>query len=80
MKRQHTKSDGTRAPGVVRCDELYTLDELKLRLRLGYKGVRTLQQAGLRLLPCGRQKLALGSDVLAFFRHLAKSNEGNSDD
>ena len=67
--------------GSIQAGELVTLAELKRRLRWGEHAVRMAREAGLRLIPFGREKFALGSDVLRFFRRLGDeqtrhSNEG----
>ena len=61
--------------GSVRSDEILTLSECKKRLGWGHKSVATAKRVGLRVVPLGRQKYVLGSDVLEFFRKLAEEND-----
>lgn len=65
-----------RPGGSIRGDELLRLAELKRRLGWGEHAVRQARKAGLRLIAFGREKYALGSDVLAFFGRLAEQ-QGN---
>lgn len=59
------------AVGVIRGDELYRLQELQRRMSWGEHATRQARAAGLRLVSFGREKYALGADVLAFFRRLS---------
>jgi hypothetical protein len=54
-------------PGVVRADELYTLDELKRRLGVEVYALRQMKRAGLRVVQFGRRSYVLGRSVLEFF-------------
>lgn len=60
-----------RTPGEIDPARLYSLDELRRRLRWGVRSVVQAQRDGLRLISYGRQKFALGKDVLAFFESVA---------
>ncbi len=68
-----------RAPAVVRSGEVYSLAELRRRLQWQEHAVRQARVKGLRLVVFGRQKYALGSDVLKFFERLAEQQAGNRD-
>jgi len=59
------------AGGSIQAGEVMTLQELKRRLGWGEHAIRQARKAGLRLIPFGREKFALGADVLAFFKRLA---------
>lgn len=61
-----------RPGGSIDGNELLRLAELKRRLGWGEHAVRQARAAGLRLIAFGREKYALGSDVLDFFRRLAE--------
>lgn len=61
-----------RPPGVIRDGAVYTLAEVRSRLGVAEAGVRQARTNGLRLITFGRQKFALGSDVLKFFEALAE--------
>ena len=63
--------------GSVQAGELLTLAELKRRLNWGEHAVRQARRAGLRLVRFGREKYALGNDVLTFFAGLAEQQGGN---
>ena len=61
------KSTGKpRVAGVISRDEVYTLDELQQRLRLGAWALRQARRAGLRVLRIGRCAFVRGSDVMEF--------------
>lgn len=64
-----------RAPAVVRAGEVYSLAELRRRLQWQEHAVRQARVKGLRLVVFGRQKYALGSDVLKFFERLAEKQQ-----
>ncbi len=68
-----------RCPAVVRSGEVYSLAELRRRLGWAEASVRQARIAGLRLVTFGRQKFALGEDVLAFFRRLAERQQTQTD-
>lgn len=68
-----------RAPAVVRSGEVYSLAELRRRLGWAEHSVRKARVAGLRLVVFGRQKFALGSDVLKFFERLAERQQAETD-
>ncbi len=70
------RAGGPAVAGVVRADEVYRLAELKRRLGWQDHALRQARRAGLRLIPFGREKFALGSDVLDFFRRLADKQDG----
>jgi len=69
----------TEAPGEIRSDCLYRLAELKRRLAWGEHAVRQARKAGLRLRRFGREKYALGQDVLDFFKRLDDDMDGGID-
>jgi hypothetical protein len=64
--------------GSVQAGEVLTLAELKRRLGWGEHAIRQARRAGLRLIPFGREKYALGMDVLAFFQGLAEQQPGSN--
>jgi hypothetical protein len=66
-----------RPPAVVRAGELYSLAELRRRLRWKEHAVRQARLAGLRLISFGREKFCLGEDVLSFFRRLGDRQAGD---
>ena len=73
------------SPAVIRAGEVYSLAELRRRLGWQEHAVRQARAAGLRLIPFGREKFVLGTDVLTFFRGLAarqghKRSEGGEGD
>jgi len=56
--------------GSIRSDEILSLAELRRRLGWGEHAIRQARRQGLRLIGFGREKFALGRDVLAFFERL----------
>ena len=58
--------DRADAPGVVSADCLYTLDEVRDRLKLGQAAMRQARRAGLKVRKIGRRRYVLGRDLLAF--------------
>ena len=54
------------APGHITGDALYTLDEIRERLRLGDHAMRQARRAGLKVRRIGRRGYVLGSDVIEF--------------
>jgi len=76
---EHPKTRLRRRPlGSVDGNELLRLAELKRRLGWGEHAVRQARAAGLRLVAFGREKYALGADVLDFFRRLAEEQAGRN--
>ena len=66
-RRAHNRKDaepGNKAPGYIRPDELYTVDEIFVRLRLGADKIRDAEKEGLNALPFGRCKYILGADLI----------------
>jgi len=55
-----------KAPGVIRADELYTLEELQQRLQAGEWALRMARRGGLRMLKLGKRKYVKGSEVIRF--------------
>ena len=53
-------------PGVVSVHELYTLDEVRRRLRWTESAMRAARRRGLRMLSSGKRKYVLGSDIVRF--------------
>jgi len=75
MKRQ--ASQPPRAPGEIRRDSLYTFEEVAQRLKLAYRGMRALQESGLRFIVLGKAKYIRGETILQFFQTL---EQGTHDD
>jgi hypothetical protein len=61
--------------GSIRADELLTLDEVRRRLKWGYKTVAKAQRDGLVVIHWGRQAYVLGEDLLRFFRSLREQKQ-----
>lgn len=67
----HTpKRERPAVSGVILKDAVYTLAELRQRLRWQEHAVRQARMAGLRIRRFGRSAYVLGSDVLDFFGRL----------
>jgi len=66
-----------RVPCVVRDGELYSLQELRLRLQWQEHAMRQARVAGLKTILFGSKKYCLGSDVLEFFERL-KTKQGGT--
>ena len=65
-------------PAVIRAGELYSLAELRRRLRWKEHAVRQARVNGLRLISFGREKFCLGSDVLKFFERLGERQQAGN--
>jgi len=74
-RRPTPHKPATRAPAVIRADAVYSWAELRRRLGWQEHAGRQARIAGLRLVTFGRQKYALGSDVLKFFERLANRQQ-----
>ncbi len=59
-------------PGVVREDEVYTLGEIKSRLKLGNWAIRRAQRLGLKTCKIGLRKYVVGRDVIEYLQRIAK--------
>lgn len=66
------------APGVVNAQELYTLEEIQHRLKLGAWALRKARQAGLPVHRIGRRSYVKGADLLAFLDKQAKRSPRRS--
>lgn len=65
MKRRTPTPAPNEAPGVIRPEELYRLDELSRRLRLGTVGLRTLRREhGLHVLRVSGRAYVRGDDAI----------------
>ncbi len=53
-------------PGLVDANCVYTLDEVKSRLKLGVHALRRARRAGLKVKYVGRNGYILGRDLIAF--------------
>lgn len=53
-----------RTPGVINPNEMYSLEEVFQRTGLGGDSLRKAERAGMRMLPFGRCKFVLGSDLI----------------
>lgn len=62
------KSKRAAAAGVIRPDELYRLDELQARLRMGSWGLRKMRRAGLAVYRVSGRGFVLGADVISFVK------------
>jgi hypothetical protein len=62
-----------RSPGVISEHELYTLDELKARMRWTDSSLRSARRNGLRVLGHGKRRYAQGRDVMLFLEQQAET-------
>jgi len=61
-------------PGEINVDSLYTLEEVRDRLRLGQKSMRAAQRQGLKVGRIGRRGYVLGRDFIDWYtRQIAPS-------
>jgi hypothetical protein len=67
-----------RPPAVISANAVYSWQELQRRLRWGEHSARQARVAGLRLVTFGREKYALGSDVLDFFKRLGDRQQAQT--
>lgn len=66
MPKQLSNPGDRNYPGVVSVWELYTLDEIKKRLRWTDSSLRAARRSGLKLLVCGKRKYVSGREILRF--------------
>ena len=64
--------------GVIQADCVYTLDEIRRRLRLGNWALRQAQRNGLPVRRVGRRGFVLGRDLIQYIAS-ANSPEGRRD-
>lgn len=64
-------SDASGPAGVVSILEVYTIQELKVRLRWTDSALRAAKRRGLRLLQCGKRRYASGKEVVRFLESLS---------
>ncbi len=77
MNGNSTPSPGSRPPGVIRADEVYTLPEFKARV--GFKNdaaLRSARRNGLKVLYAHRHGYVRGADWLDYLESLGTSTEG----
>ncbi|MDA8563669.1 hypothetical protein N9L06_04365 [Mariniblastus sp.] len=61
-----SKQDTTKTSGVIRYDELYTLEEFKSRMRLTNTAMRALRRKGFNVLRVGKRAFVSGFEAIAF--------------
>jgi hypothetical protein len=54
------------SPGLVEPGCVYTLDEIKSRMKLGTAALRAARRAGLKVRYIGRRGYVMGSDIIRF--------------
>jgi hypothetical protein len=59
-------------PGQVSENEVYTLEELQQRLKLGQHALRMARRAGLKVRRIGRRGYVLGRDIMQFIESIGK--------
>ena len=74
-----SKPKRPRPPAVIRADAVYSWQELQRRFRWQEHSARQARLQGLRLVTFGREKYAIGSDVLKFFERLAERQQAQTD-
>jgi hypothetical protein len=62
----------TEPPGLASTSDIYTLEEVKRRLKLGDWALRQARRAGLKTHRIGRRTYIKGADLLAFLDRQAK--------
>lgn len=73
MRKQATPA--ARVPGEIRRDSVYSLDEIRQRLRIGSKGIRTMREAGLPVRYAGRAAFVAGTDFARFVATLPTNRD-----
>jgi len=61
-----TVADLSNAPGIIAADSLYTLAEIKERLKLGDHALRMARKSGLKVRRIGRRAYVLGRDLISY--------------
>ncbi len=72
-------NDPRKPPGCVSADTLYTLAEIRDRLRLGPQAMREARRAGLVVRRIGRRGYVLGRDLIRFLDARDERQEGSND-
>lgn len=57
------------APGVIRADEAYRLDEFKRRMGMNDDAMRKAKRQGLRPRKSGRRKFIIGDEAIEYLRN-----------
>ncbi len=63
------------APGEIRRDATYTLDEVRKRLGVSHKSIRTFREAGLPVRYVGRTAFVSGADFASFVDSLPTNRD-----
>jgi len=67
-----TQPDVAVSDGVVTADGIYTLREIRQRLKLGPHALRMARRSGLKVGRIGRRAYVLGRDLIAFIETSGK--------
>ncbi len=63
-----------KSDGFVSADSVYTLDEIKSRLRLGEAALRVARRQGLKVRYFSHHGYVLGRDMIDFFERIQGTN------
>ena len=65
----------TGAEGRITADSMYTLDEIRERMKLGTHALRVARRDGLPVRYIGRRGYVLGADLIEYVRGNAKTDK-----
>ncbi len=75
QQRTDTRWSATQPPGFVMPEALYTIEEVKARLRMGNKTWRQLRRRGVEVIRFGRRHYIMGSMVIEALKQIGKEQE-----
>ena len=76
LKEIDARWSSNQPPGFIVPEALYTVEEVKARLRMGAKVWSQFRRKGAKAIRFGRRNYILGSSVIETFARLAKDGEG----
>jgi hypothetical protein len=71
MRTERSKSPPASTPGVISQWEIYSLDEVKGRLRWTDSALRAARRKGLNVLKCGKRTYISGQEIARFLSSIS---------
>jgi hypothetical protein len=71
MPNRISKSPEANSAGVISRIEIYSLDEIKRRMRWTDAALRAARRRGLRLLACGKRRYVSGEEIARFLESIS---------
>lgn len=66
MARGASVPPALHAPGVISLLEIYSIDEVKSRMRWTDSSLRAARRSGLKLMVCGKRRYVSGTEIARF--------------